>query len=50
MDGPLRSEAGTTGQEGAALDKRLQAVCDEVLALVRSRLAEVTLAELAQGK
>jgi hypothetical protein len=36
--------------EGAALDKRLQAVCDGAAALVRERLARVTLADLARGK
>ena len=51
VDGPLRALAEPVGDgEGKALDKRLQAVCDEVLALVRERLEEVTLAELAKGK
>jgi Rrf2 family protein len=50
VEGPLRADAGTVGKEGAALDKRLQAVCDEALAVVRERLAKVTLAELARGK
>ena len=50
VDGHLRSEAPTISKEGAALDKRLQAVCDEALALVRERLEKVTLAELARGK
>ena len=50
VDGQLRGDAGTVGREGAALDKRLQVGCDEVLALVRERLAKVTLAELAKGK
>ena len=43
-------EAPPVSKEGASLDKRLQAVCDEVLAVVRERLAKVTLAELAKGK
>jgi hypothetical protein len=34
----------------AALDWRLQAVCDEALEVVRERLAKVTLAELGRGK
>ena len=46
----LRGDASATSKEGAALDKRLQAVCDEVLAVVRERLGKVTLAELAKGK
>jgi Rrf2 family protein len=47
VDRRLRGDASATSKEGAALDKRLQVVCDEVLALVRERLEEVTLAELA---
>jgi Rrf2 family protein len=50
VDGRLRGDAGTTSKEGAALDKRLQAVCDEALAVVRERLEKVTLADLAKGK
>ncbi|HKI34644.1 MAG TPA: Rrf2 family transcriptional regulator [Gemmataceae bacterium] len=51
VDGPIHGEAPDLGKEGvAALDKRLQAVCDEAAALVRQRLAKVTLAELAKGK
>jgi Rrf2 family protein len=51
VDGPLLALADPVGgAEGKALDKRLQAVCDEVLAVVRERLAKVTLAELAKGK
>jgi Rrf2 family protein len=50
VDGPLRALAEPVGKEGAALDRRLQAVCDEALALVRERLAKVTLADLARGK
>jgi Rrf2 family protein len=50
VDGQLRSEAPPVSKEGAALDKRLQAVCDEALVLVRERLEKVTLAELARGK
>jgi hypothetical protein len=43
-------QAPPVSKEGAALDKQLQAVCDEALALVRGRLEKVTLAELAKGK
>ncbi len=51
VDGPLRVVIQPVGGgEGAALDRRLQTVCDQVLALVRQRLAKVTLAELARGK
>jgi Rrf2 family protein len=48
VEGPLRGLAEPVGKEGAALNKRLQVVCDEVAALVRERLAAVTLAELAK--
>jgi Rrf2 family protein len=50
VEGQLRSEAPPVSKEGASLDKRLQAVCDEALVLVRERLEKVTLAELARGK
>jgi Rrf2 family protein len=50
VDGPLCGLADPVGKEGGALDKRLQAVCDKAAALVRERLAAVTLAELAQGR
>jgi Rrf2 family protein len=51
VDGPVRGDAPAVGGgEGAALDKRLQAVCDGAAALVRERLGKVTLAELAKGK
>jgi Rrf2 family transcriptional regulator, cysteine metabolism repressor len=50
VDGPLRAMVVPVNKEGAALDKRLQAICDETLALVRDRLAKVTLAELPRGK
>ena len=36
--------------KGKALDKRLQVVWDEAVAVVRERLAKITLAELARGK
>jgi Rrf2 family protein len=50
--GPIRGEATPVGQgeASAALDRRLQQVCDEAAALVRGRLAKVTLAELARAR
>ena len=51
VDGPLRAMAELVGDgEGAALDKRLQVVCDEALAVVREGLEKVTLAELAKAR
>jgi Rrf2 family protein len=50
VDGPLRGDAGAVGKKGAALDHRLQAVCDQAAALVRERLKKVTLADLARGR
>ena len=51
VDGPIRAQADPVGGgEQKALDKRLQVVCDQVLALVRERLEKVTLAELAKRK
>ena len=51
-DGPVRGDAPPVGagKDGAALDGRLQEICDGAAALVRERLARVTLAELARGK
>jgi Rrf2 family protein len=49
VEGPLRALAEPVGKEGAALDKRLQAACDDVAAQVRERLATVALAKLARG-
>jgi Rrf2 family protein len=46
VDGPVRGDAPPVGR----LDRRLQAACDEAAALVRQRLARVTLAELAKGQ
>ena len=49
--GPLPAMAEpVVGAEGEALGQRLQAVCDEALAVVRERLEKVTLAEVAGGK
>jgi DNA-binding IscR family transcriptional regulator len=51
VDGPIRGEAPPVGQgRDAALDKRLQVVCDMAAALVRRRLAKATLAERAKAK
>jgi Rrf2 family protein len=52
VDGPIRGDAPpvAAGKEGAALARRLQEACDGAAALVRGRLAQVTLAELARGK
>jgi DNA-binding IscR family transcriptional regulator len=51
VDGLLRALAEPVGDgEGKALDKRLQVVWDEAVAVVRERLAKITLAELARGK
>jgi Rrf2 family protein len=47
VEGPLHGVAPPLGKEGAAIDKRLRAVCDAVAAHVRERLTAVTLAELA---
>ena len=51
-DGPVRGDAPPVGagKAGAALDGRLQGVCDSAAALVRERLARVTLADLARRK
>ena len=52
VGGPIRGDVPPVGagQEGAALAKRLQEACDGAAALVRGRLAKVTLAELVRGK
>ena len=52
VDGPLGGDLQPVGdsKDGATLDRRLQAVCDGAVSLVRERLAGVTLAELAKGK
>ena len=51
-DGPVRGDAPPVGagKDGAALDKRLQEICDGAAALVRERLARVTLADLVRGQ
>jgi Rrf2 family protein len=51
VDGPLRGDAPQVGHgAAAALDARLQVVCDEIAVLLRERLAKVTLADLARAK
>jgi Rrf2 family protein len=51
VDGPIRGDAPQVGQgAGAALDGRLQEVCDGVAVLVRERLAKVSLADLIRAK
>ncbi len=51
VDGPLRGEAPAVGSgAAAALDNRLQLVCDEVSVLLRERLAKISLADLARAK
>ena len=51
VDGPVRGDHQPVGDgTGAALDRQLQAVCDEAAGLARERLAKVTLADLARGK
>jgi DNA-binding IscR family transcriptional regulator len=50
VGGPLVGLAPPLGKEGEAIDRRLQAACDEAVGPVRERLARVTLADLARGK
>jgi Rrf2 family protein len=51
VDGPMRGDAPIIGTDKAdAFDKRLGTICDQATALVRERLAQVTLAELARTK
>jgi Rrf2 family protein len=51
VDGPIRGEAPPVGRgSAAALDGRLQSVCDGAAVLIRERLAKVSLADLARGK
>jgi hypothetical protein len=50
VDGPLTALAEPVARDGGAIDRRLPAVCGGALALVRDRLARVTLAGLARGK
>jgi Rrf2 family protein len=51
VEGPIRGDAPPVGRDGAAgIDRKIQGVCDGAAALVRGRLARVTLADLAKGK
>jgi Rrf2 family protein len=52
VDGPFRGEAPPAGRgdDAAALNRRLQGACDEAAELVRRRLGEVTVAELARAE
>jgi Rrf2 family protein len=51
VDGPIRGAAPAVGKDGAAaLDRRLQAVCEGAADVVRERIGKVTLAELTRGK
>jgi Rrf2 family protein len=51
VDGTIRGDAPPVGKgEGAALDRRLNAVCDQAAGIVRDRLARVSLADLARGR
>jgi Rrf2 family protein len=47
VDGPRRAEAPQFSKEGSALDRRLQAACEEAARAVRPLLQDVTLSELA---
>jgi Rrf2 family protein len=50
VDGPVRGHAPPAGARGGGLDSRLGAVCQEVADLVRRRLGEVRLSDLAGKK
>ena len=51
VDGPIRGDAPAVGNDGTgAFDRKLQGVCDGAAALVRERLARVTLADLARAR
>jgi Rrf2 family protein len=50
VDGPIRAEAPQLQSSGKALDRRLQAVCEEVAALVREQFRKVNVATLADQK
>jgi DNA-binding IscR family transcriptional regulator len=47
VDGPRRAETPQFSDEGSALDRKLQAACEEAAKAVRPLLQGVTLAELA---
>ncbi len=51
VDGTIRGDVPSVGGDGnAGLDRKLQGVCDGVADLVRTRLARVTLADLAKAR
>ncbi len=51
VDGPIRGDAPAVGHDGSAgIDRRLQGVCEGAAALVRERLGQVTLADLAKAR
>jgi Rrf2 family protein len=47
VDGPRRAEAPQFSNEGSALDRKLQAACEEAARAVRPLLEDVTLSDLA---
>jgi Rrf2 family protein len=47
VDGPVRGLVSRLGGDGAWLEAELQGVCDNAAELVRRRLGEVTVADLA---
>jgi Rrf2 family protein len=51
VDGPIHGDAPAVGKDGAAaLDRKLQGVCDAAATIVRERLAKVTLADMVKGR
>ncbi len=51
VDGTIRGEAPVVGKDGAAaLDRKLQTICDAVANIVRERLGKVTLADLVKSR
>jgi Rrf2 family protein len=51
VDGPIRGDAPAVGRgAAAALDARLQVVCDQLAGLTRERLGKVSLADLARAR
>jgi Rrf2 family protein len=51
VDGPIRGDAPAVGKDGAAaLDRKLQGVCDDAAKIIRERLGKVTLADMVKGR
>ena len=51
VDGTIRGEVPVVGKDGAAaLDRKLQTICDAVANIVRERLGKVTLAHLVKSR